>query len=155
MGAKLANLQNLQPPHTHARAYAREEKTETKPALRCTIQTVSRITCMARVYCKHGSRAVQVILTGFACHTRRLCSPNLWAFLSQPDSIACRNRRHCLSYPAGLLVASANYRCDVENKKRIIKNENGMKVWGIERSVFSVIGENSRNALKIKWFSCA
>lgn len=23
-------------------------------------------------------------------------------------------------------------------------------VWGIERSVFSVIGENSRNALKIK-----
>ena len=28
-------------------------------------------------------------------------------------------------------------------------------VWGIERSVFSVIGENSRNALKIKWFSCA
>lgn len=28
-------------------------------------------------------------------------------------------------------------------------------IWGIERSVFSVIGENSRNALKIKWFSCA
>ena len=28
-------------------------------------------------------------------------------------------------------------------------------VWGIERSVFSVIGENSRNALKIKWFNCA
>lgn len=28
-------------------------------------------------------------------------------------------------------------------------------LWGIERSVFSVIGENSRNALKIKWFSCA
>lgn len=28
-------------------------------------------------------------------------------------------------------------------------------LWGIERSVFSVIGENSRNALKINWFSCA
>lgn len=31
----------------------------------------------------------------------------------------------------------------------------GHYLWGIERSVFSVIGENSRNALKIKWFSCA
>lgn len=31
----------------------------------------------------------------------------------------------------------------------------GIDIWGIERSVFSVIGENSRNALKIKWFSCA
>lgn len=50
---------------------------------------------------------------------------------------------------------------NVEKLKQVIK-ENAVavdlkreQVWGIERSVFSVIGENSRNALKIKWFSCA
>lgn len=39
--------------------------------------------------------------------------------------------------------------------KYSLKVKNSDVVWGIERSVFSVIGENSRNALKIKWFSCA
>ena len=54
----------------------------------------------------------------------------------------------------------------MQEKERERKGKNGKiikvagcspirEVWGIERSVFSVIGENSRNALKIKWFSCA
>lgn len=43
-----------------------------------------------------------------------------------------------------------------ESKSIFQFEENGHEyLWGIERSVFSVIGENSRNALKIKWFSCA
>lgn len=37
----------------------------------------------------------------------------------------------------------------------VLRERPDVNVWGIERSVFSVIGENSRNALKIKWFSCA
>lgn len=44
----------------------------------------------------------------------------------------------------------------IENLKNIVNPQKKyLLVWGIERSVFSVIGENSRNALKIKWFSCA
>ena len=45
-----------------------------------------------------------------------------------------------------------SYICGVNSLSVFFKTN---VVWGIERSVFSVIGENSRNALKIKWFSCA
>lgn len=55
---------------------------------------------------------------------------------------------------SGMIVpeAAAQSRRD---KEQTYVLEKPYEVWGIERSVFSVIGENSRNALKIKWFSCA
>ena len=68
-------------------------------------------TCMARERHKHGSRAVQAILTGVAGNTRGLCLPNPWALQAKPDGIACKTRWHCLSYPMGLLATPANYRC--------------------------------------------
>ena len=111
---------------THARTRERKKQKQSLPYAapykQCLVSLawLASIVSTAREPCKWYSRALLVILVGFAHPTCGLFFHNLTALLVETGDIACHTRRDCL---LRRLTTDVTWRI----KKRIIKNENGMK----------------------------